>query len=365
MKNKILIVDDNDDNLSVIGNLLINANYTVQVARDGESAIKIVHHKMPDLILLDIRMPGMSGYDVCITLKKDSSTTNIPIIFLTANSETEDIVYGFELGAVDYITKPFNKAELLSRVHTHLNLINARKELEQKNTELKSLNATKDKFFSIIAHDLKGPISSMMQIAEMLSNNEIKDEITLAKVFTTQKELTKNTYSLLENLLHWAKQNSEQILFRPQKIMLSKLLDNNITGIKFKAKQKAISIEKDYLKTFEVYADLDMVNLIVRNLLSNAVKFTTEGGTIAIKVEDLSDAVKVQVIDTGIGMEKKIVDKILSDNEYYWTLGTNQEQGTGLGIKLVKNFIHQNKGIFNIESEVNKGSCFSFTLPKA
>ena len=364
-KSKILIVDDNTENLSILGNILMSKDYTVQVAQNGKSAINAVHKKQPDLILLDINMPGLTGYDVCRTLKEDKKTSEIPVIFLTAHTETEHIVEGFSLGAVDYITKPFSEEELLSRVKTHLELRKAKIDLEQKNKELKELITTKDKLFSIIAHDLKGPIAAMMQMSEFLTEEDTLDNSMIHDFLIDQKELSYSTYQLLENLLNWARFNRDQILFKPKKIRINELIDENLLHVKFRAKQKAISIITDYTELSEAYADADMINLVIRNLLTNAVKFTTPKGSVTINIEKNTDQLRIKITDTGVGISEDNLKKILSGTEFYSSFGTDNENGTGLGLKLVRSFVEKNNGILTIESELNKGTSVSFTLPKS
>lgn len=362
-KSRILIVDDNVENLSILGNMLVNTNYYVQVAQNGESAIKAVQKKQPDLVLLDINMPGLSGYDVCKILKKNKKTAEIPVIFLTAHSETENIVTGFTLGAVDYIAKPFNEEELLVRVRTHLELKKAKNDLKQKNTELKEVITAKDKLFSIIAHDLRGPIASMMSFIDIVTEEDKMNEETLHLFLQSQKELTHNTYNLLNNLLNWARHNMDQIQFIPELLTINKLLDENITSLHFIAKQKEISFITDYIEEYIVFADKDMVNLIIRNLLNNAIKFTPKKGYIRVNLKDKSNEVEIQITDTGVGISKENIKKLLLSSEFHTSVGTDSEKGTGLGIKLVKNFLEINNGTLKIESELNKGTCISFTLP--
>lgn len=363
-KSRILIVDDNVENLSVLGNMLMNSSYTVQVAQNGESAIKTVHKKHPDLVLLDINMPGLSGYDVCRNIKENKDTADIPVIFLTAHSEIEHIVEGFSLGAVDYVTKPFNEEELLSRVRTHLELKKAKSELEQKNDELQEVLATKDKLFSIIAHDLKGPIASMMALIDLVVEEENINKEEMYQILRSQQELTRSTYNLLDNLLNWARQSMDQIYFYPVLLKINKLLNENLTSLSFLAKQKKISVNGEFTDEIIVYADKDMVNLILRNLLTNAIKFTPTKGCIEVYPEEKTNEIEIVISDNGVGISKENIQKILSDSEFHTSAGTNSEKGTGLGLKLVRNFVEINRGKLKIESELNKGTRISFTLPK-
>jgi PAS domain S-box-containing protein len=235
---------------------------------------------------------------------------------------------------------------------------------QKKNEEaLRGLNSTKDKLFSIISHDLRGPIGAIMQIAEMVSEKNAVDEETLFMFLKSQKELTQHTFQLLDNLLSWSRFNLEQIQYKPGKISLRAIIDESLLAVRYRADEKGIPVNLEISGDIHAFADEEMIKIVVRNLLNNAIKFTRQG-QITIAVNELHDHVTVQVTDTGVGIKNDMLEKILSDNEYITTRGTANEAGSGLGLKLCKNFILQNKGQFEIESDAGKGSVFSFTLPK-
>lgn len=244
-------------------------------------------------------------------------------------------------------------------IGTHID-IDGQKRIEE---ELRSLNSTKDKFFSIIAHDLRGPIGSMMQISEMVSDQNGLEKETLHMFLDSQKELSKSTFQLLENLLNWARSNLEQIKHSPQVINIKDIIEESILSIKYIAKQKGIHIVFNPSEAFVAYADPDMVKLILRNLLSNALKFTHKEGLIRIELATTVDYIEIKIIDTGQGISEANIERIMSESEFYSTPGTADEKGTGLGLKLCKNFIKQNKGELQLASELNVGTTISFTLP--
>ena len=229
--------------------------------------------------------------------------------------------------------------------------------------ELRNLNITKDKLFSIIGHDLRGLIGSIMQISEMVSEKNALDEETLFQFLRSQKELSQNTFQLLDNLLNWARFNLEQIQYHPKPLNLSQLFEECITGVKYKAEQKGIQVVIHYHEPVSIYADEEMVRIVVRNLLNNSIKFT-RSGSIHIAFRELKEEVEIEIKDTGVGIPPENLAKILSDNEYFSTRGTSNENGSGLGLKLCKNFIQQNKGMLSVESVVGIGTAFRFTLPK-
>lgn len=216
----ILIVDDNSNNVKIIAITLRAFNYKLVIATNGQSAIDMVEKTRPDLVLMDVMMPGMDGYETCERIKAKKGNENIPIIFLTALSEKANIIRGFEAGGVDYITKPFNKEELISRVKTHLELKFTRDELQKNSNYLQSLNAVKDRMFSVIGHDLRSPLGSVKMTLEYLS--ETIEETSTEELKSTIDLLQKTTdevFSLLENLLGWAKSQSGNLLISKEPIL--------------------------------------------------------------------------------------------------------------------------------------------------
>jgi signal transduction histidine kinase len=352
----ILIVDDIPANLKVLGGILKDEGYKIRPVLNGELALQVAEKEKPDLILLDIMMPGMDGYEVCQKLKGNPHLKDIPVIFISALNDTKDVVNAFSLGGVDYITKPFQAEEVSARVATHLKIC-------RQSKELKELNATKDKFFSIIAHDLRGPIGSMMQIAEFIYEKGKVDEDTLYEFLESQKELSKNTFHLLENLLNWARSNTNQIEYFPKTLNINDLIRYSIANIKVQAKSKNINVTSSNTEPNLAYVDENMVRLVLRNLLSNAIKFSPKGSNISISTTPIeNNSLVIAVKDTGIGMPKKIVDTLFSAGINSSRPGTEGESSNGLGLLLCKEFVETNGGEIWVESEEGKGSTFYFTL---
>ncbi|MCG8701906.1 MAG: hybrid sensor histidine kinase/response regulator, partial [Bacteroidales bacterium] len=393
---RVLVVDDVEKNLQLIGSLLHDRGISVVLANNGAHALQAVGKKIPDLILLDISMPEMDGYEVCEKLKSKDDTKEIPIIFLTARNEDEDIVKGFALGAVDYITKPFSKDELISRVFTHLELKKSRdiienqnqqleaqnrrileharkvedlnEKLNSKNQELQALNSTKDKFFSIISHDLKGPLSNIKNLSEILATKiERFDQDKIVNISELLSDATNNTLKLLQDLLSWSMSQTGEISINPIQLDVNFIVKECITLYEQDAKKKGISL--NYQDASEVFAhcDKEMLKTIVRNLLSNALKFTTEGGAIDINLDKTTikgiDYMNLRIKDSGIGMTKKVQNSLFNVGVKHLTTGTNGEQGTGLGLILTKEFTEKNKGSIYVESEEGVGSQFTVRIP--
>jgi len=236
---------------------------------------------------------------------------------------------------------------------------------KQKETEeqLKRLLATKDKLFSIISHDLRGPIGSFMQVIELLTSDiqitpDVQDSLLLEL-----KDMSKNTFYLLENLLSWSRSQRSEIVYNPRTIIVNELIKENISLLANAAGQKTITLQFETKANYSAYADYDMVNLVVRNLLSNGIKFTRVGGLIVIHISDRKEFIEVEIADNGVGMSQEVADKLFTDNNFHSTYGTGNEKGSGLGLVLCKDFVHRNGGSIRVESVQDKGSRFIFTLP--
>jgi two-component system, sensor histidine kinase and response regulator len=362
----ILVVDDNKRNLQVVGNILHDEKYKVAMAINGLTALKLAAQLKPDLVLLDIMMPEMDGYEVCKKLKENPETKDIPVIFLTAKVETDDIVEGFNLGGVDYITKPFKQKELLVRIKTHLDLLESKRKIATQAGELHAANVFKDRLFSIIGHDLRSPLSSIKFTIDLMKSGvvEFGDDFfheTLGLLAKTTDE----AYTLLENLLGWAKSQSGNLPVVPEGFSFKEMAESAARLQKLNLSNKNIELIIDVAESIYVYADNQMINTVLRNLLSNAIKFTPNGGKIQIVATETSDnLVKVSVVDSGVGISEENRKRLFNNTNPLKTYGTNNEVGSGLGLILCKDFVEKNGGTLKIESEEGKGSTFSFTLLK-
>ena len=361
----ILIVDDVPDNLKVLSGILKDNGYKIRPVLNGQLALEVAENEKPDLILLDIMMPRMDGYEVCHQLKQNPKLKDISVIFISALNDTRDIVDAFKSGGVDYITKPFQAEEVSARVATHLKICQQSNELQKQSNELRELNATKDKFFSIIAHDLRGPIGTILQISEFLPKKGNVDEDTLYSLLESQKELTKNTFQLLENLLNWARSNTNQIEYYPEMLDINTIINASVNNVNYQAKSKNIDISVKCPDQIQVYADENMFRSVIRNLLSNAIKFTPKGGSISISViPQENNTVVIAIKDTGIGMHQNIIENLFRIDAINNRPGTEGESSNGLGLLLCKEFTEKNGGKIWAVSDEGKGSVFSFNVPR-
>lgn len=253
---------------------------------------------------------------------------------------------------------------LKRRSNKVLQAANAR--VQQQNVQLQNLNATKDKFFSIISHDLKGPLNSLTSFSGLLINHT--DSLSKEEIQMLAKDLDKslkNLFALLENLLEWSRSQTGNIDFKGEKVEISQLLELNKELLQAQAQNKKISIEFKNEDPLFVNAHKHSVNTIIRNLISNAIKFTPEGGVVSLGIRKLPEKneVVVSIADTGVGMSKDVIQKLFRIDTKHTTKGTADEKGTGLGLILCKDFIEKNGGRIGVESEPGKGSVFYFVLP--
>jgi len=370
-KRTVLAVDDKLDNLKLLIKYLEDSGLELMVAQSGEEALRHLERITPDIILLDVLMPGIDGFETCRRLKNNQAMQEIPVIFMTALTETVDKVKGFEAGAVDYLTKPLHNEEVLARVNAHLTireyqqqLVEQNTLLQLKNTQLLEANAKKDKFFSIIAHDLKSPFSILMGYsATLLEHFEHLETEKIKQGITTINRNATRAYDLLVDLLMWALSHSGRMEYKLEEIDLGQITSENIELLQDRAKEKGITISSKIKKDLMLYSDKNMVSTVLRNLLTNAVKFTSKGGVVKVSSEAEKDKLKITVSDTGMGISEENINRLFRLDTFYSTLGSDNEKGSGMGLILCKEFINILKGEIWVESELNKGSRFIFTLP--
>ncbi|HZL09741.1 MAG TPA: hybrid sensor histidine kinase/response regulator [Prolixibacteraceae bacterium] len=364
-KLSILAVDDNQMNLMVMKSMFKNLEYEVFYADCGQGAIDMARDLHPDMILLDVVMPDISGFDVCRTLKEDNYFKDVPVIFITAADEIEFIINGFEAGGVDYVVKPFRKEDILLRIKTHFELKLTRDQLMETTQTLTELNNVKDRLFSIIGHDLRSPIGNVKMVLEFMSKGII-DPSKGDEYKKTVQDLLRTTdevFSLLENLLAWSTSESGNQSIIPENINLKEAVVSIVNLYQAGINNKNISLDINIDPEQVVYADLNMIKTVIRNLFSNAIKYTPSEGSISFNSWPENGNVKIGLSDTGRGMTPDEIAKILDPNIFFSTVGINKESGNGLGLKLCLDFIKKSGGRIWIESTPNVGSTVFFTLP--
>ncbi|MCA9973231.1 MAG: hybrid sensor histidine kinase/response regulator [Anaerolineales bacterium] len=363
----ILIVDDNAANISILAAYLEAKGFTVLVARDGESGLQKAAYALPDLILMDVMMPGLDGYQTCTRLKADDATRDIPIIFMTALSDINSKIKGFSVGAVDFVTKPLQQEEVLARVSTHLKMRLLTRRLQASNAALAQTNADKDKFLSILAHDLRGPFLPLLGSAELLvSRIESLSPAQIKDMSLGIYDSARRVLALLENLLEWGRLQMGHVELRPRRLELAQVVQLTLDLLAPTASAKNVALAGDVPPGIRVHADRHMLDFILRNLLTNAVKFTPSGGAVHVSAQVTSDdTAAVSVVDTGVGISPHILANLFQIGIHQTTPGTNNESGSGLGLILCREMVQRSGGDIAVHSVEDEGTTVTFTLPLA
>ncbi|MDH6535284.1 hybrid sensor histidine kinase/response regulator [Parabacteroides sp. 52] len=358
---KVLIVDDVPTNVMLVQAILKKEGYTILTADNGAKALTLAKEQHPNLVLLDIMMPEMDGYEVLQHLKSNPETNDIPVIIMSALSDMQSIVKGYQLGAIEYVTKPFQREELLKRVSHRFELFSI-KRIKQ---ELENTIESRDTLYSVVAHDLRSPLGSLKMMINaillMVDKRTVGEEVydMLQMINKTSEEI----YLLLDNLLKWAKNRLKRQSIYKQQIDVNSIISSTADIYTSMAQQKGVSLIQEGLECkLEGEVDIDMLKTIVRNLISNAIKFSFTGGTITISSRTEGDYIIVSIKDTGKGIKAEDQNKLLKQNTHFTTYGTDNEKGSGLGLMLIKDFIELHRGKLWFESEEGKGSTFFFSI---
>ena len=361
---KILIVDDVVSNVLLLKILLSNEKFQVCTANNGLQCIEMTKKEHPDLILLDVMMPDMNGFDTAVVLKKDETTKDIPIIFLTALNTPQDLVHGFQVGASDFLTKPFNKEELVMRVTQQISLVAAKRIIEKQNAELRATLNNRDKMYSVIAHDLRSPMASIRMVLNLVVASTSKETVgeELYNLLDQANRESEEVHDLLDNLLKWTKSQTGRLNVVKQELDLHDIIPGVVEIFEAIAQTKNIKLDlQPSQEELKVEADNDMLKTVVRNFLSNAIKFSPTDSSIEIIMGREGDFAKVSVRDHGVGIARDRIGSIFHKGET--TYGTGGEEGSGLGLQLCQDFARKNGGDCIVESAEGQGSTFSVLIP--
>jgi two-component system sensor histidine kinase/response regulator len=401
----ILCVDDEKIILTSLKEQLkrrFGEDYSIETVESGEEALEIIDELQTDaidlpVVIADQIMPGMKGDELLKQIHGMLPRTLKIMLTGQANADAVGSAVNYA-NLYRYIAKPWEQTDLTLTVTEALRSYFQDKQLEEQNVllqqlnreleqwnatleqqvkertaeleaqkiQLAELNASKDKFFSIISHDLRSPFTTLLGFSQLLSENiknynldEIKHRVERIR---TSAE---NLYALLENLLTWSRIQRGAMEHNPENISIIEVVEDNIMLFTSKAEQKQITLKKSLEPGISVYSDHNMIHTIVRNLISNAMKFTHSGGTIEVSIQPHDEQyMEFAVADTGIGIKQEDLAKLFRIDVQYTNVGTAGETGTGLGLTLCKELVEKNGGKIWVESEVGKGTTFRFILPK-
>ncbi len=362
----ILAVDDVEENLNAISEILRRNDFDVMVAPSGKMALKLLERRKPDLILLDIMMPEMDGYTVASIIQRRQDWQDIPIIFLSALTDVDAKVKGFEIGGVDYITKPFMEKEVIARINTHLELSWLRKSLEHTINQLREANQAKDEFLRVISHDLRSPLSSLQNLGELLQRDDVaKDPSAIKELGKMLSEVSEQLLAMVNDLLDIARIESGKFALNLVEANLVEVAKRSVELLQMNASAKKIELKTEFEATdIPVVMDTAKIGQVINNLLSNAIKFTHPGGTVTLRIKDWGDIVQIQVSDTGIGIPKEMLPHLFEKFGPHQRRGTAGEKGTGLGMPIIKGFVELHGGSIDVQSREGEGTTVTITLPK-
>lgn len=359
MESFILVVDDNVENLRVIGNILKENNYKIALVQSGKEAISICETMSPVLIFMDVMMPEMDGYETLKALKSMKNVCDVPVIMVTAKNDVEDVEVALDLGAVDYIRKPINKTELLARMRTSIRL-------REKELTLEEMVKSKEEFIQIVAHDLRTPFASIAGFADMLMN----DSDLNAKMNSEHKEYLKlivNSSAFLvdyfNKLLNWATFEANGLKIHPHQIQLKAIFQTAQLLYSDKLKDKKQTLTSSFGSDLMITADSSLFQQLINNILSNAIKFTPDNGSIKIFEEKTSDRFELVIRDSGIGINNISPSELFGKSFHRSTRGTKGEKGTGIGLHICKMIADAHLFTLTFRPAPIQGTDFVISIP--
>lgn len=358
-KINLLVTDDNPSKLEQIAAIIEADEINIVKAYSGEEAIQKAKIISFALILMDIKMTGINGFKTASLIRRETINVTTPIIFITGSYfSNQDVFKGYQAGAVDYLTAPVNPVILKSKVNIFI-------ELYRKSRKLEQLLVNQERFYSIVAHDLRSPFNPLLGFFEILKSefDELPKE-EIKEMILMMSKSTDNLYALLNELLELTRIKADDFVFTLQKIWITNVIENVFNLFQKNAEKKSISLINIVDSTSFVIADESMLRTVIRNLLSNAIKFTPEQGTITISYTETDNEQKIHISDTGIGISNDDLEKLFRKDVKYTTKGTDGETGTGLGHNICTELMKKQNGSISVESEVGKGTTFTVLLPK-
>jgi len=355
----ILVVDDTPANLQLLVGMLKEHGFKVRPVPDGERALRAVHASPPDLILLDITMPGMSGYEVLERLKEDPLAREIPVLFISALSHTEDKVRAFKAGGVDYITKPFQFDEVIARVRTHLELRRQRIELSSSLEKLQALEKLRDDLTHMIVHDMRSPLLGLQLAVDLLSQSAAADSDDAETIKTAQQAVSV-LIGMVNQVLDVSRLEAGHIELASKSCDAAEIIRQAVDATKLLAGSRTVEVERTGPLLWEM--DPELIKRVLQNLLGNAFKFTEERGRVLIRAGVDGDSLRIEVVDDGVGIPPEKTERIF--DKFGQLDGSRKRMGFGLGLAFARLAVEAHGGVIGVNSIVGKGSTFWFTLNK-
>jgi two-component system sensor histidine kinase/response regulator len=380
LHNKILIVDDNPRNIQIVGNILLKKEAQIAYATDAAKALEMVKQTHYDLFLLDIMMPGMDGYELCEILRQNEQLKNVPIIFLTAKTDTNSIIKGFELGANDYVTKPFNSAELIARVETHLDLYNKTSqlstlnaELEQKviertqqlafaNQQLLNLEKAKSEFLALMSHELRNPLNGVIGLTTLLAQTNLTTEQDEYIQTLSRAAARLAGFSELALLITSLRSRNQKIDIYP--VLVKITVELAIEEALSKLNEHKILIDLSFENPdLQMWIDADLIRKCLDLLIDNAIYHSPKGGKLSIRVYSESEMYHcISVSDSGAGFDDETLQQL---NDFIMHGQLVSKEGAGLSLAAVKLIIEAHGGMIRVANLPDGGANVCLLFRKA
>jgi signal transduction histidine kinase len=357
-RQSILVVDDTPANLKLLDGMLRECGYRVRPVTNGLGALRAVASEPPDLILLDISMPDMDGYEVCRRLKADPATAEIPILFISALTGADDKVRAFEAGGLDYVSKPFQLAEVAARVRTHLQLRAQQRQLQESLHRQRELEHMRDQLTHMIAHDMRSPLLALKLTIDLLRAGPSSDDPMLLDGARIEVSLL---VEMVSQMLDVSRMEAGALNLNPENVNLTALATGVLASLKPLARERSVTIEAPESVTAPV--DRELIRRVVANLLGNAFKFASPRGRVSLRIEPGPDFIRIAVTDDGAGIAPEHHARIFE--KFGQVEANRQKYGTGLGLTFAKMAVEAHGGEIGVISAVGQGSTFWFTLPLA
>jgi len=362
---RILVVDDDRLNVRILSNILKSEGYTLADADSGEHALEVYESFHPDLVLLDVMMPGMNGFETCRALRQRYGSETAPVIFITAKSESDDVVEGLNAGGVDYLPKPFRAKEALARIRTHLHIRLLSEQQKSLVDQLSKANAAKNRFLGMAAHDLRNPLASIRGLAEFLRDGVVgpltPEQIDLIK---TIHEASQGMLDLVNELLDVATIESGELKLSLEPHDLTELIEKNIYLANIEAAKKHTKIvfaAPGHAAILPI--DAGKIKQVVANLLSNALKYSPPGSTVMVELHRGKGTWAFSVKDQGPGIPENERDRLFKDFGRLSVKTTGGEKSTGLGLAICRKIVDAHRGTITTENLPKRGCEFRVTLP--
>jgi signal transduction histidine kinase len=362
----VLAVDDTPGNLRILVEALSSYGHEVLVATDGRAALDTVRYARPDLILLDVMMPELDGFETCAALKANPDTADIPIIFMTALTETQEKVRAFELGAVDYLTKPFEHAELLARVSTHITISRLRLDLEKRNRQLEDLNRLKNEFMGMAAHDVRNPLTSVLACGDLI--DAIVETAPPEKIRYINGQIAasaRRINAIITNLLDVNAIDSGQRRLEIVPHDLNAIVERVVQQNSHKARTKNIEIQfTPESHPLTCMLDEGAAEQVLDNVISNAVKYSPPDRRVFVRLGLREGYVRIEVQDEGPGISAEDQTKMYGKFSRLSAKPTAGEPSTGLGLWIVKELTEAMQGTITCRSQLGHGTTFVIEWPR-